>query len=101
MEKNDKRGAVEEFESKITTMNKLSSMMASVNRLVEEWKEDENKGTATKETADYYKNMLHSLNIFSNNLNELIRDYKYRLNYMRSMTAIYAPPDVFKAKKTR
>lgn len=43
MEKNDKRGAVEELENKIIRMKKLSSMTSLVKGVVEEWEEDENK----------------------------------------------------------
>lgn len=101
MEKNDKRGAVEELGNKIIRMKKLSSMMSSVKGVVEEWEVDENKEKTTKEITDYYKNMLYSLKEFSVNLNELVRHYEYQFDYMRSMTAIYAPPDVFRTKKNQ
>lgn len=76
MEKNDKRGAVEELENKIIRMKKLSSMTSLVKGVVEEWEEDENKAKTTKEITDYYKNMLYSLKEFSINLDKLVRHYE-------------------------
>lgn len=51
--------------------------------------------------TERHENLMRTYKLFTDNLHELIEQYSNHINYMISMTAIYAPPDAFKAKQNQ
>ena len=105
MEKNDKYGAIEGYENKLERMKKICSLMSMLKKCIDESTEDLTNSIYQQfyspTMTERHENLMRTYKLFTDNLHELIEQYSNHIKYLESMTAIYAPPDVFKAKKNQ